>query len=83
MNNAVASQHDNETVTKSEMPFYMKGNGVILPAWSVRILDFNAGKVAQCDPYGGILYTYTLGVDLFVVRRERVTTVTETFRIVE
>jgi hypothetical protein len=81
MNNEIASKHDNETVTKSEKYLYMKGNGTILPDWSVRI-PANDGKVHQCDPYGGILYTYTLGVDLFAVRRDRVTTVTETFTIV-
>ncbi len=81
MNNAIARQHNNTTTTASEKCFYMKGDGTILPDWSIRIRD-DSGEVYQCDPYGGILATYTLGVDLFVVRRDRVTIITETFTIV-
>jgi len=56
----------------------MLNNGRLLEYWKQR-----GNTIFEMDVYGGILYDWTLGKHCYFVNRERVTTVTETFTIVE
>ena len=83
MNNiqAVASKHNTSRTSKGQKYFYMLHNGTILADWQVRIPRPD-GQVFEVDAYGGIMGTYQLGVDIWAVRRDRQTVVTETYTVV-
>lgn len=83
MNNIqnVASKHNTTHTSEGQKYFYMLHNGTILADWQVRIPRPD-GQVFEVDAYGGIMGTYQLGVDIWAVRRDRQTVVTETYTVI-